>query len=226
MFCYRSRQMRWERSVRARDLTRRWRHLVVRNRKIINYGVTSCVWVVPLCNAMMPCTFSVLKLPLWARRLLWGHQQWRLHLRLHRTVPGTHVCHKWEPISTCTCTSSSKTPTVSCFMTSLWYVVVISCFATPCQHGGTCGQSVSTGQYVCLCEAGYTGDHCETGELTPCLGSVVTTDHRRCLELYHPLKECFHRPLLPLRQTRFFCGLVDRDSAFSKSCSFSLLEKG
>ena len=112
LFCYRSRQMRWERSVRARDLTRRWRHLVVRNHIIISYGIMSHVRVVRLYHAMMSRAFSVLQLTVWARRLLWGHQQWRLHLRLHRTVPGTHVCHTWELIFTCTCTSSSKTPTV------------------------------------------------------------------------------------------------------------------
>ena len=50
----------------------------------------------------------------------------------------------------------------------------IACFATPCLNRGTCGQSTVTGEYVCLCEDGYTGDHCETGAQSRTYGTTHT----------------------------------------------------
>lgn len=39
-----------------------------------------------------------------------------------------------------------------------------ACDSNPCQHGATCSSVVDG--YVCVCEQGYTGDNCETGECT------------------------------------------------------------
>ncbi len=36
------------------------------------------------------------------------------------------------------------------------------CASTPCENGGTCVGSVNG--YSCTCVAGYTGEHCGTGE--------------------------------------------------------------
>ena len=42
------------------------------------------------------------------------------------------------------------------------------CASSPCQNGGTCVNSF--GSYSCNCDAGDTGDNCETGNLCldPC----------------------------------------------------------
>ena len=39
------------------------------------------------------------------------------------------------------------------------------CNPDPCINGGTCHVDEDY-DYQCLCPDGYTGDHCETGELT------------------------------------------------------------
>ena len=38
---------------------------------------------------------------------------------------------------------------------------VDACFPVQCENGGECIDGVSS--YMCNCPAGYTGDHCETG---------------------------------------------------------------
>jgi len=38
------------------------------------------------------------------------------------------------------------------------------CSSNPCQNLGTCNGGVN--MYTCTCAAGYTGDNCETGEIT------------------------------------------------------------
>ena len=190
--------MQWERSVRARALTRRWRHLVVRNRKIINYQPF-------LSEATYKAYLSVQVVVLYPCTTRWCHV-----LSACSSLPCEHGGSCEDTNSggfTCACTEQYQGPTCAtseratyirkelCILTLfvswpswVWcinlpnilvrlikihfcnqllivtiFFLVISCFATPCQHGGTCGQSVFTGQYVCLCEDGYTGEHCETG---------------------------------------------------------------
>ena len=36
------------------------------------------------------------------------------------------------------------------------------CISNPCLNGATCTDLVGPG-YTCICETGYTGNHCETG---------------------------------------------------------------
>ena len=44
------------------------------------------------------------------------------------------------------------------------YVVDINeCEINPCEHGGTCTDMVDG--YSCVCESGYTGSECQTGNL-------------------------------------------------------------
>ena len=37
------------------------------------------------------------------------------------------------------------------------------CASSPCQNGGTCFDGIN--MYTCICDDGYTGFHCETGNI-------------------------------------------------------------
>ena len=40
-----------------------------------------------------------------------------------------------------------------------------TCFKWPCQNNGKCMALYEKNSYVCVCAKGYTGEHCETGEI-------------------------------------------------------------
>lgn len=40
-----------------------------------------------------------------------------------------------------------------------------ACESDPCENGGTC-ESTDDGGYECKCTEGFTGENCETGELS------------------------------------------------------------
>ena len=44
-----------------------------------------------------------------------------------------------------------------------WYSGGDACGSSPCMYGGTCESDGTS--YRCLCTAGYTGHHCEMGEM-------------------------------------------------------------
>ena len=46
----------------------------------------------------------------------------------------------------------------------LSFVDINECDSSPCQNGGTCADAVNG--YDCTCLDGYTGDDCETGNIT------------------------------------------------------------
>ena len=52
------------------------------------------------------------------------------------------------------------------------------CASSPCQNGGTCTDSVNS--YTCNCDAGYSGDNCETDinecASNPCLNGGTCID--------------------------------------------------
>lgn len=45
---------------------------------------------------------------------------------------------------------------------SLFILDVNECKRSPCQNNGTCINN--DGSYTCLCEPGWTGQHCQTGK--------------------------------------------------------------
>ena len=57
-----------------------------------------------------------------------------------------------------------------CFMTRYVYITTLhniadidECASSPCMNTGTCVDGIAL--YSCTCADGYTGIHCETGEL-------------------------------------------------------------
>ncbi len=38
------------------------------------------------------------------------------------------------------------------------------CSSNPCLHNATCLNGFTDKRYICLCQAGYTGENCETAE--------------------------------------------------------------
>ena len=40
---------------------------------------------------------------------------------------------------------------------------IYECASTPCQNGGTCAEGINS--YKCICDVGYEGDNCETGNI-------------------------------------------------------------
>ena len=45
---------------------------------------------------------------------------------------------------------------------SIYVVEINDCASSPCRNGATCDDAVNS--YTCLCVAGYTETHCESGK--------------------------------------------------------------
>ncbi|KAL9953633.1 hypothetical protein ACROYT_G041080 [Oculina patagonica] len=46
----------------------------------------------------------------------------------------------------------------------LYWATKNQCNSDPCLHNATCLNGFTDKRYICLCQAGYTGEHCETAE--------------------------------------------------------------
>ncbi|XP_078356209.1 uncharacterized protein LOC144641025 [Oculina patagonica] len=46
----------------------------------------------------------------------------------------------------------------------LYWATKNPCFSNPCLHNATCLNGFTDKRYICLCQAGYTGENCEAGE--------------------------------------------------------------
>ena len=76
-----------------------------------------------------------------------------LELLLHQTFEKRHV----------------KYHCVIIYHSLLLILAIDECVSSPCMNDGSCADGISS--YSCICLAGYTGDHCETG--IQCLYNVI-----------------------------------------------------
>uniref|UniRef100_A0A8C3K7B9 Sushi, nidogen and EGF like domains 1 n=1 Tax=Calidris pygmaea TaxID=425635 RepID=A0A8C3K7B9_9CHAR len=53
----------------------------------------------------------------------------------------------------------------SCFFSARMPAEIDECWSQPCLNGGQCKDRVA--EFLCLCEPGYTGHHCESGKTVP-----------------------------------------------------------
>ena len=58
--------------------------------------------------------------------------------------------------------------------------LVTHCDENPCKNGGTCVPEFNS--YSCVCHAGYTGMHCENGELLSTILTELCSNARRTRE--------------------------------------------
>ena len=62
-------------------------------------------------------------------------------------------------------TNIKKTTTkLNLIMTTLCSLPQNPCFSNPCLHDSICLNGYTDKQYLCKCQAGYTGEQCEKGE--------------------------------------------------------------
>ena len=47
------------------------------------------------------------------------------------------------------------------------------CFSNPCLHDSICRNGYTDKQYLCECQAGYTGEQCENGKATLALSNIL-----------------------------------------------------
>ena len=64
---------------------------------------------------------------------------------------------------------NNHTPPMKCVSFTL--TDINECDSSPCENGGTCEDQVNG--YMCHCQSGYNGDHCQTGKTPSLIVSCV-----------------------------------------------------